>query len=463
VVIVETTFFSSINKATKIFLIVLVGVLVGIPVAFGHTLIFGLAGVTAFGYVAVRLFRIRVIDLVIILLPISFYLRVGITINSSFADFLTPVLFVILLSVKYKSFLVEYLKQHASLIRYAFLLITAISASVIHPLFFGSDPASSLPNIIKTAVSMMYLLCSLCFFSYDFQNNNYRILKVWNYTALCFSVLCVVGNILFTMGLDLGITYGNRAKGTFEDPNLAASYLILSLSIAVMYNQIFKKKVFGMNILIILTALLFTASRGGVLGLCIGSAIVFILTFKVKNLVKLAFVSLLALSILAPLIYAFDHEGAIVSSLQTSYERVTNVDQDETGTQYRVLLWETAYQMWKGNPIFGVGTGQYMNNTYKIIGVSLPNIPHNTYLTYLAETGVLGLLILLWKPVQIIFQTLNRSRKKDAIASILLVGLVSFAVQAFTVNLENFRVFWVFLALCIAWNQSPSNVSSESR
>lgn len=75
----------------------------------------------------------------------------------------------------------------------------------------------------------------------------------------------------------------------------------------------------------------------------------------------------------------------------------------------RIMIWLDAWRMFLEQPLMGVGTGYYINNSMidsidLLGGVSVENIDrdiiqiasaHNTYLNYLATTGIIGFLLYL--------------------------------------------------------------------
>lgn len=87
---------------------------------------------------------------------------------------------------------------------------------------------------------------------------------------------------------------------------------------------------------------------------------------------------------------------------------LTNYHQGNVMTSLgiRLVLWEGALEMAVEHPVLGVGTGGYRAEILRLQEESeIPRIPglsenviepHNSYLAYLAEFGIVGLVILLW-------------------------------------------------------------------
>ncbi len=89
---------------------------------------------------------------------------------------------------------------------------------------------------------------------------------------------------------------------------------------------------------------------------------------------------------------------------QLLFERFGNVGNAMTTINYRLFLWRTALDVFLDNPILGIGLGQIQIWHEFIPGVRLDPIgvltigvgSHNTMLKYLPETGLLGIVPLLW-------------------------------------------------------------------
>jgi hypothetical protein len=116
---------------------------------------------------------------------------------------------------------------------------------------------------------------------------------------------------------------------------------------------------------LILTGLVLAASRGGWLAL----GVIIMLYFKRR-------VGYLGLGI-----------GALVMAglLIVAPSRLSRDDErDEGSTKGRIDMWAEGFEMFKYNPIFGIGKGQFSVYTSKLIA-------HNAFVQNMGETGSLGL------------------------------------------------------------------------
>ena len=126
-------------------------------------------------------------------------------------------------------------------------------------------------------------------------------------------------------------------------------------------------------------SLVFTFSRGGYLGFLVGVLVLGII--KERKLLPILALLLLVWQGIVP--------NAVRERVQMTYSEGEGLD---SSAQERVDLWEDAISVIKLNPVLGAGF-----DTYKYMGrVGDFRDTHNYYLKVFVETGLVGLLILLW-------------------------------------------------------------------
>lgn len=186
-----------------------------------------------------------------------------------------------------------------------------------------------------------------------------------------------------------GISGDARASGFFGHPMTFAGYFCIYLPVLLVC--FLDKEVSGkwqpyagVAFLLGCVALIFNATRGAWLALV--PVILFILGYYLHKHSKLA-VLCLAFFIIA---------GAGLSQYGAFVNRVATI----TSTQFqsnteRLLIWQSAYNMFKDHPVLGVGLGQYKDN-YQNKYISpkakepLLGHAHNNFLQMLAENGLVG-------------------------------------------------------------------------
>lgn len=195
------------------------------------------------------------------------------------------------------------------------------------------------------------------------------------------------------------------------------------------------------------SALLISGSRGAIIGIILANIIFFILsnrinTIFIKKLVCISFVIVILIGSLAP---------------ELSY-RLANTDFN-TSDKERQLLFKSGYEMWSDHKIFGVGSGNFAS-LYKSKYISpeataFVTTPHNTFLYYLSETGIIG-SIGFWTMNIFIFyffysQYLKNPYNKflQAILIVLIYLFIHGLVDVFLCQTlrPTIRLFWCLIAI----------------
>lgn len=237
-----------------------------------------------------------------------------------------------------------------------------------------------------------------------------------------------------------------RAIAFFLHPNFYALFItpILAFLIPDMVPRIqvlFQKR---LGIIYIFAwvlgsvGLLMSLSRGGWLGLLVATAIFVIISANKKYLLT----SVIALLIIAGVVYA-------IPNLRY---RVLLPFYGEKSSVARLSLWRTGSEMIKDSPILGKGLLGFSNNWElynRDPGLGKYPAPHNIFLNFWIDTGLLGLLSFL----AICFFAFGKALKRNRSALVLGVGLfiIGLIIHGLidTPYLKNdlALIFWLVLAL----------------
>ncbi|MDO9509721.1 MAG: O-antigen ligase family protein [Candidatus Magasanikbacteria bacterium] len=178
-----------------------------------------------------------------------------------------------------------------------------------------------------------------------------------------------------------------RAYGSFSWPNDLGIYLAIIFIIGLFLYKHFpknKEKIFlSAGQLIIITGLFFSFSRAAFIALFVGLIILFI--FEKKEIFKPCLAPLILLIILSN-IYLPLWQSRIVTENRLEVRAIS-----ERFDQYKDFS-----EMFLVHPVFGVGPGNYVYALFnqKVILVPWLYQPvHNIYLLFLAEWGIIGLLM----------------------------------------------------------------------
>jgi len=408
--------------------------------------------------------------IIIATLPVMTYINLfgKIKVNVSVADIFIALLAIVTL-LDFKNFSLRRYFPHWWY--FAGLILWSIISNTIayyNQNIISGSILNTVNELIKFGISGLYFYVG--YNSFKDREDYIRILRMWTYTAAMVSVI----GIFITINLYLGNmiqdglfihsdTGAKRLLATLTDPNLAAAYLNLSFWIGVIFYNVSEKKVdryFAIAACaLIFISLLLTQSRSGLISFIIG-LLVFI-AFKFQYINKYLPIIILFLFILYFGILDIDATYFDKSFYNSTVRRFEQVVEGTGEWEIRSNLSKAAFMMGRDNFIFGVGRGNYVNNSkpyYEKIGIDTTSIryevdygikiPHNTYATFFAELGIIGLIL---------FLTIFFIVGKKIIVSreiIYIVLLITYMTQAFVVNLENFRGIWFVLPLTILVNEA---------
>jgi len=234
-----------------------------------------------------------------------------------------------------------------------------------------------------------------------------------------------------------------RARSTFIDSNYFNLYLLPV--IAVAFYRIFDERAFIKKLIavaatiVLIVAVVFTFSRGGMIGL---ATVLLLLALNAKR-------KFLAFLILGVIITIF------MTYMPYYFQEKLELKEENpvTSTYRRILLLKGGWRMFLDKPLTGVGVGNFYWNTGKYAGVSA-GYAHDMYIEVAAELGLVGIFLFMG----IIFLTLRDLRKITKMvkstslknyAQGLYVGLIGFLVSALFLHAEYEKFLWLFIFLTI--------------
>jgi len=170
-----------------------------------------------------------------------------------------------------------------------------------------------------------------------------------------------------------------------------------------------------------------TGGRAGQVGYFIMITLIIIQYFKEK-----IFKATILLSILLPLTFylAYNYSSIFRDRFDLSISNIKNYNKNvNTSVSLRINFARNSWEIIKQHPITGVGTGDFPSEYEKINQQLSPNMkitvqPHNMYILEMTQTGILGLLSLLY----ILYTQIKISFKKNKFYQIEQALPVLFAV-----------------------------------
>jgi O-antigen ligase len=274
--------------------------------------------------------------------------------------------------------------------------------------------------------------------------------------ALASIVIGLTGSGLSTTADALDLATRRRFSGGAGDPNYLAAGLVAAIALTgglmASVRDPLAKLGFVATALALAAAMAATASRGGlVAALC---AVAAAIALARERRAETAAFAVCAIASVAILLLALSPAG---------WERATTPDATGTG---RTELWRVATRMASDHPLAGVGVNGFEheaaayvlrpgNLTFVDNIADRPSVAHNVYLQQLAETGAVGLLLLLCVCVACLAASQTAAgrfraggdRAMAALASATTVAMIGLlAASAFISNSTDKRL-WIVLAL----------------
>ncbi|HOC91192.1 MAG TPA: O-antigen ligase family protein [bacterium] len=338
---------------------------------------------------------------------------------------------------------------------FLFLWVVSLAASSV----FNGNPAYSLSELrMPLILSVLYLI-----FMWSNIDHEGGVISVFT-TIAGIGALFSIHGIFQYYGLDFlpgGARGANspvqslRVYSIFGNSNLLALWLSIALPAATCAPFVFKlskskKYQFLVSAALMLVAMFLTGSRGAIIAASAG--FIAALLFSKSN--TKVFVRAIAATLIAV--------AAIIAAL--SFSAATS--QKSESAALRTIYIKSAWSMFLEKPVLGGGPGhfkmhymdfqkQYLKKVddvelNKLVSVEKPNHPHNEYMNYLADSGIVGTLFLV---LAIIFgftagAKALRAGKHEAILWVsILASLSTAALFGFP-----FRVFATgsFLPLSLA-------------
>ena len=318
-------------------------------------------------------------------------------------------------------------------------------------------------------LSIIYIYFTLSYFISNQTIDNY----------FSYSFLRYDGNFFFNYlpFFALAVLYFNYRKvtniffkfifSTFTLISVYAVVCIFLLAFSLLEKKKYIKIIYFLAMFICLAGLLLTRSRGSYVGFIVGAVVVIWLYYR--SLIKFSITMIVMLAASIPIIL-----------FTGTFDRIKMIfDLSEGNILVRFALWEKAWNLFIRSPIFGVGFGRYNDINYisrsetipnPDLFIGYPNIAafymeptyrfsfshaHNGYFQFLAETGIigLGLLLLFWiicykKILKGYNLTKNGFSKKVFLSS--LGGIASLFALSLTENYFSATTVMILLSMTIS-------------
>ena len=232
-----------------------------------------------------------------------------------------------------------------------------------------------------------------------FEDDSWKLRMAWTFVYTV--ILCLLLSYLswfmeITIHERPGIIIHNHAtQGMVFGVALFTAAVLLRFKIATSRGS--RVSLAAASFFLLLNILLITPGRSGYLALLVLTAVFSF--FSVKGWTRY----LLCLSVPLIIVLALSLSPLAKKGILQGINEIQHYDQSESVTSMgiRVIMWQNTLKIIEERPIFGHGTGAFLEAYRKQIkGVSgwqgkLAHDPHNQYLRVAAEHGLIGIMIFL--------------------------------------------------------------------
>ena len=297
---------------------------------------------------------------------------------------------------------------------------------------------------------------------FSIKGNLNKVLSVW------LSIfLIVLFDVIFEFSLGyniLGFESENKKRivSFFKDELIVGSFLngVSFILIGYLFTNYEKKKNYQkvlVYIFLILVAgsMIFTGERSNTIKLLIGLTIFFSLNNKIKLKYKVFFI----VSVISIFSVVYNNSSEIRHRYDNDLvNRLTNEDLRKEYIYFRI--YNSGFEVFKKYPLLGVGNKNYRLETCRVQSNEKYlcfTHPHNIYLEFLSEHGIVGTLILL----SIFFYLFFKNLKIMLLSrNLIQIGCFSFLLTQFFPILPggsfftdfNATFFWINLSIFYASN-----------
>lgn len=392
--------------------------------------------------------------------------------------------------------------------------------NILLPLLLLVNILSSFNAIILMRAIRMIVQYSILYCVALYIANNIRsekdINNVFKYIVISSLIVCVYGIFQFISGIyggniklpienfstynpEFGIFLINwwviingvavpRIRATFGDPNIFGGYVLsvfpLIASIT-LFNIVNKRKylvLLTISVVIIFSGFT-TYSRSVMGGMFLACSVILCFWYKelfkgyiIKIALKMVFVILIMFMVIPnkvrrainPLMFS----GRLIQTLQLGNKETSQAGDEETlqakdeSTGQHTRLGIAAINMFKKHPIIGVGIGNY--GAHLIPGSRGTAMSHSAFLSFFAETGIIGAIVNLGFIIFLVFYLVVniKNMKKYSFYYALNVGLLASYIAVVSANIVyhyyNQAYIWFLVGYIIAVVEiNKKNISKE--
>lgn len=322
----------------------------------------------------------------------------------------------------------------------AFLIMFRIIYILISLLFLGKFNFGQIMSI-----GYFIEFAGILFIMYNIKLD---FVRLWNIgikaSIICFSI-AILQSIL-SNGMIRGYGWAGPAFTLFFLPFMI--FPLLSKR---------KDKLTNLSFLLGILATILSQQRTLFSVLLLTYCISFLLTKNLKKKLKFIFYIIVGICFLIVLMnFIPDH---LVSNIELKIQEIFNSNLNSNNTiGIRFRLWYTAILLFKANPLIGIGSGSFarianeasLSDYTALISGEVGLSTHNQLLEFLAELGIIGVLLTYGMIIYILFYIYSEAKKYNLLRDPIFISLYSsiIALSLYDIYGQSiFYTFWCYILL----------------
>ncbi|WP_066165954.1 O-antigen ligase family protein [Aliarcobacter cryaerophilus] len=347
----------------------------------------------------------------------------------------SSVFFCILILFLYRRNFIYYLKIafKSEVLKYFILLYLIFLIGM----FYTYDIASANAFMDKAK----HLLFPLLFLSFLDTRFSFRVLNAFILGVLVSELVSYLIHFQI-IPAELFIGKYKVYKTIFEDPSPFLNHIkhniALAIVISILIYRLLIKDIDNiylkiLSLVFITTAFINMSLIGGRTGYIVLFILMFLVIFLVykDNIKKVVFVFLTIVIIMFTYMYNFSEQfDKRLQDAKNDIESMINEKNYDNSIGLRIIASYYALEVIKDNFIFGVGTGDVMQEIGKLSKEERPYIlerissPHNVYLQVFAQVGFIGFSIMMLMFYKILRQKTQEKKRDDIIKIVTIASLI---------------------------------------
>src|SRR5699024_2768043 len=281
----------------------------------------------------------------------------------------------------------------------------------------------------------------------------------------------------------LRIYHNSSYTGFTRQSAYISGFLVFGIAISFYMINHYKNKVLRTIVIICLPLLLFSLFLGGKRAHLIFMVIAFLVTYLFSTNLRRFFLQIIKLTSILMLFFIsiitiyFFYTPNPTSQFGKIFIKFDNTIQGliagEDVTRGRVYLYDYAIELFKDNPITGIGWRMFNELTFGFLSSTSGSHPHNIYIQLLTELGIVGFILFIIPVIYVVIKTIRLLMSSEKILNngglwksalqFSLFTQIFFILYGFTGNLLTDHMYILIYVFAVSITLSAIKYSKTNK